>query len=79
LDCALELLLVLLVIGVNDPNEQLDTGRERRRAILNQSSCIVLQLKLSLLADDKCDCVEQALPARDCFNDEILADNCLCS
>jgi hypothetical protein len=27
--------------------------------------------------DDACDGVEQALPARDCFNDEILLDNCL--
>jgi len=38
-----------------------------------------LILNINLLGDGKCECVEHALPARDCFNDEILADNCLWS
>jgi hypothetical protein len=38
---------------------------------------LLFNININLLEDEKCDCVEQALPARDCFNDEILADNCL--
>jgi len=38
---------------------------------------LLFNINISLLEDEKCDGVEQALPARDCFNDEILADNCL--
>ncbi len=35
-DCTLELFLLPSMIGVTDVNEQLDTGRDRRRAISNQ-------------------------------------------
>jgi hypothetical protein len=70
------LLLLRLVIGVTDVNEQFDTGRDRRRANSNKNNLFLFSSSFHLLADDKCDGDEQALPARDCFNDDTLADNC---
>lgn len=43
--------------------------------LMKFNKCLIV--KLNLLDDSKCDGLEQALPARDCFNDDILADNCL--
>jgi hypothetical protein len=76
-DSTLELLLSGLIIGVNDVNEQSDVGRDWRSAISNKYSFYSFLIDIYLPEGDKCEGVEQALPARDCFNDEILADNCL--
>ncbi len=37
------------------------------------------KLNINLLENDECDGDEQALPARDCFNVDILVVNCLWS
>ena len=69
------------IVGVNERNEALDVGRDRRSTVGAEKKLFRRSERSILLEDETCKRDEQALPARVCFSKEALLQisRCNCS